>query len=86
MNRRNLIPVLAAFAGAAATATAAEGNPMMDLLAASAKEKKGVTVYVKGQQIGMLVTQLGLDFVEGRSQAQSRIIVRLTAIDAVTMA
>jgi len=86
MNRRNLIPALAAFAGAAATASAAEGNAMMDLLAASAKEKKGVTVYVKGQQIGMLVTNVGLEFVEGRSQAQSRIVVRITAIDAVTMA
>jgi len=85
MNRRNLIPAIAMFAGAAATATAAEGNAMMDLLAASMKEKKGVTVYVKGQQIGMLVTTIGLEFVEGRSQAQSRIVVRLTAIDAVTM-
>ena len=86
MNRRNLIPVIAAFAGAAATATAGEGNPMMDLLAASAKEKRGVTVYVRGQQIGMLVANIGLEFVEGRSQAQSRIVVRLTAIDAITMA
>jgi hypothetical protein len=86
MNRRNLIPALAAFAGAAATATAAEGNPLMDLLAASAREKKGVNVYVHGQQIGMLVTHIGLEFVEGRSQAQSKIVVRLSAIDAVTMA
>ena len=62
--RRNLIPVIAAFAGAAATATAAEGNPMMD----------------------MLVANIGLEFVEGRSQAQSRIVVRLTAIDAITIA
>jgi hypothetical protein len=85
MNRRNLIPALAAFAGAAVTASAAEGNPMMDLLAAGAKEKKGVTVYINGQQIGLLVTQIGLEFVEGRSQAQSRIVIRLTAIDAVTM-
>ena len=86
MNRRNLIPALAAFAGAAATATAAEDNPLMDLLAASAREKKGVNVYVHGQQIGMLVTHIGLEFVEGRSQAQSKIVVRLSAIDAVTMA
>ncbi len=88
MNRRQLIPAIAAFAGAAATASAqaGQGNPMMDLLVASAKEKKGVTVYVNGQTIGMLVTNLGLEFVEGRSQAQSKIVVRLTAIDAVTMA
>lgn len=86
MNRRNLFPLFAAFAGAAATASAAETNPMMDLLAASAKEKKGVMIYVNGQQIGCLVTHLGMEFVEGRSQAQSRIVVRISAIDAVTMA
>lgn len=86
MNRRTMIPALVAFAGAAATAQAAESNPLLDLLAASMKEKKGVNVYVRGQQIGMLVTHIGLEFVEGRSQAQSRIVVRLTAIDAATMA
>ncbi|MBL8241714.1 MAG: hypothetical protein JNM66_30090 [Bryobacterales bacterium] len=86
MTRRNLIPSLAAMAGAAATASAAEGNPLMDLLGASAREKRGVNVYVNGQQIGMVVTQIGLEFVEGRSQAQSKIVIRLTAIDAATMA
>ncbi|HEU0122066.1 MAG TPA: hypothetical protein VFQ91_16155 [Bryobacteraceae bacterium] len=88
MNRRNLFPALAGFAAAAtaSTASAAENNPLMDLLAASMKEKKGVSVYVNGQQIGMLVTGIGLEFVEGRSQAQSKIVIRLTSIDAVTMA
>jgi hypothetical protein len=87
MNRRNLIPALAALAAAgAASAEPATDNPMRDLLAASAKDKKGVTLHVHGQQIACLVTNLGLEFVEGRSQAQSRIVVRLTAIDAVTMA
>jgi len=86
MNRRTLFPALAAFAAAAAKAEPAGENPLMDLLAASAREKKGVTLYVNGQQIACLVTNLGLEFVEGRSQAQSRIVVRLTAIDAVTMA
>ncbi len=86
MNRRQLIPALAAFAGAATTVSAAEGNPMMDLLVASSKEKKGVTLYVNGQQIAMLVTNLGMEFVEGRNREQSKIVVRLTAIDAVTMA
>jgi len=86
MNRRNLIPVLAAFAGAAATATAATTNPLMDLLNASMKEKKGVNVYVKGQQIALVVTMVGLEFVEGRNREQSKIVIRLAAIDAVTMA
>ena len=86
MNRRNLLPALALLAAAAGTVRAAETNPMMDLLAASAKEKKGVTIYVNGQQIACVVTAIGLEFVEGRNQAQSRIVVRLTAIEAVTMA
>lgn len=86
MNRRNVLPLLAAFAGAAATATAAGTNPLMDLLNASMKEKKGVNVYVKGQQIALVVTMVGLEFVEGRNREQSKIVIRLTAIDAVTMA
>ena len=45
-----------------------------------------VNVYIKGQQIGLLVTNLGDKFVEGRSQAQSRIVVKIDSIDAATMA
>lgn len=86
MNRRNVLPLLAAFAGVAATANAAETNPLMDLLHASMKEKKGVNVYVKGQQIALVVTAVGMEFVEGRNREQSKIVIRLTAIDAVTMA
>ena len=86
MNRRNVLPVLAAFAGAAATATAAETNPLMALLNASMKEKKGVNVYVKGQQIALVVTAVGTEFVEGRNREQSKVVIRLTAIDAATMA
>lgn len=86
MRRRNVLHVLAAFAGAAATATASETNPLMALLNASMKEKKGVNVYVKGQQIALVVTMVGMEFVEGRNREQSKIVIRLTAIDAVTMA
>jgi hypothetical protein len=86
MNRRNVLPLLAAFAGVAATATAAETNPLVALLNASMKEKKGVNVYVKGQQIALVVTAVGAEFVEGRNREQSKIVIRLSAIDAVTMA
>jgi hypothetical protein len=58
----------------------------MDLLNASMKEKKGVNVYVKGQQIALVVTVVGQDFIEGRNREQSKIVIRLAAIDAVTMA
>ena len=84
MNRRHLIPALAA--AAALPAAAAGSDPLLDLLAASQKEKKGVNVYVKGQQIGLLVTNLGDKYVEGRSQAQSRIVIKIDSIDAATMA
>jgi hypothetical protein len=41
---------------------------------------------VKGQQIALVVTAVGTEFVEGRNREQSKIVIRLTAIDAVTMA
>jgi hypothetical protein len=85
MNRRNLFPVIAGLAAATATATAAETNPLMDILAASMKDKKGVNLYVKGQQIGMLVTALDQEFVQGRSQEKSKIVVRISAIDAAAL-
>lgn len=86
MNRRHLISALAAAAAALPAAAAPASDPLIDLLAASQKEKKGVNVYVNGQQIGMLVTNLGDKFVEGRSQAQSRIVIKIASIDAATMA
>ena len=85
MNRRNLFPVIVGLAAASATATAAETNPLMDILAASMKDKKGVNLYVKGQQIGMLVTALDHEFVQGRSQEKSKIVVRISAIDAAAL-
>jgi hypothetical protein len=85
MNRRNLFPMIAGLAAATATASAAETNPLMDILSASMKDKKGVTLYVKGQQIGMLVTALDQEFVQGRSQEKSKIVVRISAIDAAAL-
>lgn len=41
---------------------------------------------VGNPMMDMLAANIGLEFVEGRSQAQSRIVVRLTAIDAITIA
>ncbi len=89
MNRRNLLGATAAgLATLAATSRvqAADKDALLELLKASSAEKKGVTVYVDGAQIGMLVTALGDVYVEGRSQAQSRIVVKIASIDAATMA
>jgi hypothetical protein len=53
---------------------------------ASQSEKKGVTLYVRGQQIGGMVTKLSGDTVEMRSREYSRIVVRIESIDAAALA
>jgi hypothetical protein len=87
MTRRTTFTALAAAAATtlATTARAADGDAITDILKASAAEKKGVNVYVNGQTIGMLVTSLDTQYVQGRSQQFSRIVVRLSSIEAVTM-
>jgi hypothetical protein len=88
MNRRNVFSALTAGFAAAGAATAQDGtgNAMRDILMASQKEKKGVTLYVAGQTIAMVVTMVGLEFVEGRNREMSKIVVKLTSIDAAAMA
>ena len=56
------------------------------ILEASQNEKKGVTLYVKGHQIGGVVVKLSADTVEMRSREYSRIVVRVDAIDAAALA
>jgi len=54
-----------------------------ELLLAAQKEQKGVQVHVNGQSIPLLVTGVGLEFVEGKSREFSKILIRLDRIDAV---
>jgi hypothetical protein len=54
-----------------------------ELLLAAQKEQKGVQVHVNGQSIALLVTAVGLEYLEGKSREFSRILVRLDRIDAV---
>lgn len=61
-------------------------NGTVSMLQASLQNKKGVTVYVKGQTIAMLVTALGSALVEGRSQQFGRIVVKIDSIDAAAIA
>jgi len=56
------------------------------LLESSKNDKKGVTLYVKGQTLSGVVVKLAADSVELRSREYSRIIVRLDSIDAAAMA
>ena len=88
MNRRNVFTALAAGVAAASVSNAQDGsgNALRDLLLASQKEKKGVTLYVAGQTIAMVVTMVGLEFVEGRNREMSKIVVKLTSIDGAAMA
>lgn len=85
---RRLIPfsLLSTLTATAAMAQASpDGDWILNLLRTSMETKKGVGLHVKGQVIPMIVTAIGDHFVEGRSQQASKIVVRLTAIDAVFM-
>jgi hypothetical protein len=81
MNRR-MIPFSIAAALTATMASAQSGDPMMSVLKASMEGKKGVTLHVRGQSIAMIVTSINDNYVEGRNQQSSRIVVRMASIDA----
>jgi hypothetical protein len=86
MTRRTYITTLAA---ALATGLAVDGKDLpvlRSLLEASKNDKKGVTLWVKGQTIGGQVTNLDADYVELRSREFSRIVVKIEAIDGAAMA
>jgi len=65
--------------------SAKEGDGIRELLEASQNEKKSVTLYLKGQNIGGAVVKVTADMVELRNREYSRIVVRVDAIDAVAM-
>lgn len=57
-----------------------------ELLDRSEKEKKGVTLYVRGQAIsGVVVKVIGAEAIEIRNREFSRIIIRLESIDGVAI-
>src|SRR5262249_17604406 len=60
-------------------------SKMRELLEASQNEKKGVTVYLKGQSLGGVVTKINGDFVEMRNRNFGRSVVRMAAIDGAAM-
>jgi hypothetical protein len=84
--RRTALAVLAASIAAGVPAIGKETEIMRSILEASQTEKKGVTLYVKGQSIPGIVVKLEGDMVEMRSREYSRIVVRMDAIDAAAMA
>jgi endonuclease YncB( thermonuclease family) len=57
-----------------------------ELFERSAKEKKGLNIYVRGQTIGaVFVKVIGNDAIEVRNQTYGRIVIRLESIDAVAI-
>ena len=86
MTRRSNIAVLAAAFAASATLKGKDNDLMKELLEASMKDKKGVMVYMKGQNIGGVVTKVEGDWVELRNREYGRILVRMESIDGLAMA
>ena len=58
---------------------------LKELLEKSRNENKGITLYVNGITIGALVTNVGEEFVEGKSREFGRIVIRLDRIDGAAM-
>jgi hypothetical protein len=86
MTRRNHITLLAAAVAVASPVGAKENDTMRELLEASQNEKKGLTLYVKGQTVAGIVVKIAADIVELRSREYSRIAIRIESIDAIAMA
>lgn len=85
MTRRTAITAVGAALAAGSILSAKEGDTMRELLEASQSDKKSVTLYVKGQNIGGAVTRINGDMVELRNREYGRIVVRIDAIDAAAM-
>ena len=59
-------------------------NPFSELIEWSAKEKRGLMLFVNGQTVAGVVVKIGEDgTIELKSQTYSRIIVRLDSVDAI---
>lgn len=57
-----------------------------ELIETSLKEKRGLTIFIKGQTIAGIVTQIiGLEAIEVRNQTFSKVIIRLDAVDAMAI-
>jgi hypothetical protein len=85
VTRRTQLSLIAAALMAPVISQAKENNMFNEILEASQKEKKGVMLHVRGQSIAGVVVKIGSESIELRSREYSRIIVRLDAIDAVSI-
>jgi hypothetical protein len=72
------------FAAGVQAADSAPADPLRTILHESKEKNRGVTLHVKGNNIGMVVTTVDEQYVTGRSQTASRIVIRLDRIDGVS--
>jgi hypothetical protein len=57
-----------------------------ELIELSQAEKRGLTIFIKGQTIAGIVTRIiGLEAIEVRNQTFTKIIIRLDAVDAMAI-
>jgi hypothetical protein len=86
-----ILVALLAFSGVRIPTVAAQdakslAQAYQELFERSAKEKKGLNIYVRGQTIGaVFVKMIGSDAIEVRNQSYGRIVIRLDSIDAVAI-
>lgn len=89
MTRREAVVMLGfGTAGAAYSQSKNEGKAMevfRELFEMSQKENKGLTFWIGGQTVGGGVVKFNAETVEVRSQQYRRVIIRISAIEAVAV-
>ncbi len=76
--------VAAGAAGATETTTSTEKDALRAVLVESKDKNRGVTIYTNGASIALVVTTIDAQYVTGRSQQATRIVVRIDRIDGVS--
>ena len=57
-----------------------------ELIESSRKEKRGLTIFIKGQTVVGVVTEVvGAEAIVVRNQAFSKVVIRVEAIDAMAI-
>lgn len=72
--------------GAIAAGDPPEEQPLIAVLQESKEKGRGVTLYIRGATVSAVVLGVESGFVVARNQQSSRIVVRLSSIDAAVSA
>jgi len=86
MTRRTHIALLTSAAATVSPVFGKDNTVLIAILQASQNEKKGVSLYLRGQTLAGIVVKIEGDVVELRSREFSRILVRLESIDGAALA